>query len=73
MNSILMKRFTTKAGVKLTNVCKTLIQDIKQAGTYKQEKNIESPQGVEIMVNGKKMLTYSRREIALKKSKIEPG
>jgi glycine C-acetyltransferase len=58
MNSILIKRFTTKAGVKLTNICKTLIQDIKQAGTYKQEKKIESPQGVEIMVNGKRMLNF---------------
>src|SRR5437763_14355093 len=34
------------------------IEDIKQSGLYKTERIIESPQGAEIMVNGKKVLNF---------------
>jgi glycine C-acetyltransferase len=34
------------------------VQEIKDAGLYKQERIIESPQGAEIMVNGHKVLNF---------------
>src|SRR5260221_2704895 len=34
------------------------LQEIKDAGLYKQERIIESPQGAEIQVNGKKVLNF---------------
>jgi glycine C-acetyltransferase len=34
------------------------IEDIKQSGLYKTERIIESPQGAEIVVNGKKVLNF---------------
>jgi len=34
------------------------LQEIKDAGLYKQERIIESPQGAEITVNGKKVLNF---------------
>jgi len=37
---------------------KTQISDIKAAGTYKAERIITSPQGMEIKVGGKKVLNF---------------
>ena len=34
------------------------LDDIREAGTWKQERLIESPQGVEIVVNGKRALNF---------------
>src|SRR5436853_4443031 len=34
------------------------LQEIKDAGLYKQERIIESPQGAEITVNGRKVLNF---------------
>lgn len=60
LKSSLIKRFsTTKSpGDKLVDICKGVVQEIKEAGTYKSEKKIESPQGVEILVNGRSMLNF---------------
>ncbi len=52
------RNFSTKASQKLSEICRNQIVDIKAAGTYKIEKNIESPQAVEVIVNGKKMLNF---------------
>jgi glycine C-acetyltransferase len=54
--SKLSKKFSS--GDKLANICKEYINEIKSAGTFKVEKKIESPQGVEIIVNGRKMLNF---------------
>jgi glycine C-acetyltransferase len=56
--SFFSKKFSTKSGDKLVNICKEYINEIKSAGTFKVEKKIESPQGVEIIVNGRKMLNF---------------
>ena len=48
----------SKASDNLTEICKNTIKEIKSAGTYKREKEIKSPQSVEIMVNGKKTLNF---------------
>jgi glycine C-acetyltransferase len=37
---------------------KNQIADIKAAGTYKNERIITSPQGMEIVVGGKKVLNF---------------
>ena len=34
------------------------LEEIKTAGLYKTERIIESPQGAEIVVNGKKVLNF---------------
>ena len=46
MNDSLVKRLGTE------------IEEIKAAGLYKTERVIESPQGPEILVNGKKVLNF---------------
>jgi glycine C-acetyltransferase len=39
-------------------VCRDAIKSIKEAGTYKVERVISSPQGMEIIVNGEKVLNF---------------
>jgi glycine C-acetyltransferase len=56
--NLLKKYFSTKASQKLTEICKQTITEIKSAGTYKREKQITSPQNIEITVNGKTMLNF---------------
>jgi len=55
-----IKKFCHKVGPSqnLINICKNTIKEIKEAGTYKSEKSITSPQSVEIEVNGRKMLNF---------------
>ncbi|MFL5789144.1 MAG: glycine C-acetyltransferase [Flavisolibacter sp.] len=43
---------------KFVERLRTEIEDIKQSGLYKIERIIESPQGAEIIVNGKKVLNF---------------
>src|SRR4051794_22808998 len=52
------KYFSTKASDNLKKICQTTINEIKEMGTFKNEKQITSPQSVEIMVNGRKMLNF---------------
>lgn len=47
-----------KSNLKLDLICKKNLEEIKQLGTYKQEKYIQSPQGIEILVSGKKLLNF---------------
>lgn len=56
--TLLTKRFSTKASKKLSEICNQTINDIKAAGTYKREKQITSPQSIEISVGGKTMLNF---------------
>jgi hypothetical protein len=42
----------------LTKVCQTIIKDIKEAGTYKTERVISSPQDMRIVANGKNVLNF---------------
>jgi len=56
--NLLKKHFSTKASQKLSEICKQTINEIKSAGTYKREKQITSPQNIEITVNGKTMLNF---------------
>lgn len=55
-----IKKFSQKisASDNLINICKSTIKEIKEAGTYKSEKSITSPQSVQIEVNGRKMLNF---------------
>ena len=39
-------------------MCKTTLSQIKEAGTYKVERVISSPQSMEIMANGQKVLNF---------------
>lgn len=50
------KSFT--ASNKLTSICQKTLDEVNQAGTFKREKIITSPQSVEINVSGKKMLNF---------------
>ena len=43
---------------KLRQVSANIIKDIQSAGTYKVERVIDSPQEMEIVVNGKKVLNF---------------
>jgi glycine C-acetyltransferase len=43
---------------QLTKVASNIIADIHAAGTYKSERVIESPQDMEIIVKGKKVLNF---------------
>lgn len=43
---------------KLVNRIKNEVEEIRSAGLYKKERIIESPQGPEILVNGKKVLNF---------------
>lgn len=54
------KNFSKKinATENLINICRNTIKEIKDAGTYKSEKSITSPQSVKIQVNGKIMLNF---------------
>jgi len=56
--NFIQKCFSTKASKKLTKICEQTISEIKAAGTYKREKQITSPQSVEITVNDRKMLNF---------------
>lgn len=60
LNKFLFKKFSTftKASEKLTEICKSQVTDIRDAGTYKNEKYITTPQEMEVIVNGKKMLNF---------------
>lgn len=49
MNDNLVKRLSTE------------LEEIKTAGLYKTERIIESPQGAEIVVNGKKGVEFLRQ------------
>src|SRR5262249_60897017 len=40
------------------DVVRGITQEIKEAGTWKAERLIASPQGVEIVVNGRKVLNF---------------
>lgn len=53
-----MSTSAVKAKDKLSQVCSQTVKEIKGAGTYKNEKQIASAQGVEITVNGKKLLNF---------------
>ncbi len=57
-NTLLKRGFCTKASKKLSEICNQTITDIKAAGTYKREKQITSPQSIEIRVNGSTMLNF---------------
>jgi len=46
------------ASNKLTSICQKTLDEVTQAGTFKREKIITSPQSVEINVSGKKMLNF---------------
>lgn len=50
--------FSSKAKNDLNKICNQTLEEIKQAGTFKNEKNISSPQSIEITVNGKKLLNF---------------
>ena len=52
------RTFTSIASSKLSSICKTTLEEVRQAGTFKNEKIITSPQEVEIMVSGKIMLNF---------------
>jgi glycine C-acetyltransferase len=54
----LRKCFSTKASDNLRKICQATVKEIKEMGTYKSEKQITSPQSVEITVGGKKMLNF---------------
>jgi glycine C-acetyltransferase len=54
----LRKCFSTKASDNLRKICQKTVKEIKEMGTYKNEKQITSPQSVEIIVGGKKMLNF---------------
>src|SRR5215204_234308 len=43
---------------KFVQRIQTEVEEIKQSGLYKRERIIESPQGAEIMVNGKTVLNF---------------
>jgi glycine C-acetyltransferase len=58
INFKLKKFFTTKASENLKAICQNTMKEIKEMGTYKSEKQITSPQSVEIIVGGKKMLNF---------------
>lgn len=53
-----MRKFSTKASQNLKAICENTLKDIKYAGTFKTEKQIISPQSVEIIVNNRKMLNF---------------
>lgn len=57
-----MKQIYSKVSVKnfskLNEVCKNIVQEVKSAGSYKVERQITSPQGMEVIVNNKKMLNF---------------
>lgn len=55
---LLTKSFSTKASEELVKICQGTINEIRAAGTYKSEKQIQSPQAVEIFVQGKTMLNF---------------
>ena len=42
----------------LSAVCKTILKETKEAGTFKVERVIENPQGMEIIANGKKVINF---------------
>ena len=42
----------------LADVCNGVINEAKAAGTYKVERVIENPQGMEIIANGKKVINF---------------
>ena len=48
--------FAVHEGLK--TACQQVINDIKEAGTYKTERFISSPQDMEVTVNGKRVLNF---------------
>lgn len=48
----------TKASNLMSDICKSQVSDIRAAGTYKNEKYISTPQEMEVVVDGKKMLNF---------------
>ena len=46
------------ASTQMRNILRTTLADIKSAGTYKVERIITSPQGMEITADGKKLLNF---------------
>ena len=58
MNKFALRSFSSKASQNLKKICENTINEIKSAGTFKNEKQIKSPQAVEIIVNDRKMLNF---------------
>ena len=58
MNKFIFKKFSSKASQNLKSICENTLKEIKNAGTFKNEKQIVSPQSVEIVVNNRKMLNF---------------
>tara|TARA_B110000285_G_C15015857_1_gene559002 strand:+ start:126 stop:653 length:528 start_codon:yes stop_codon:yes gene_type:complete len=56
----MLKKFTTsnRKFSALSAVCKTILKETKEAGTYKVERVIENPQGMEIKANGKSVINF---------------
>jgi len=52
------RRGFSNLNAKLRTVSAGIVSDIQAAGTYKQERVIESAQGMEITVKGKKVLNF---------------
>ncbi len=42
MNNYTLRKFSTKASQKLKTICESTIKEIKNAGTFKNEKQITS-------------------------------
>ena len=58
MNKNILRKFYSKASQNLKKICENTLNDIKSAGTFKKEKQITSPQAVDIIVNDKRMLNF---------------
>lgn len=56
MNSLYLKNIRKYSS--LVDVAKQMVKEVKQGGSYKVERQICSPQDMEIIVNNKKMLNF---------------
>ena len=58
INKFCRKYFSSAHQALLNDVLSKQLQDIQKAGTYKKERVISSPQEMEIISDGKKVLNF---------------